>query len=61
MFPRQSGGSTHIPSLTGIKRKSVETKAIESEAIELEAEELIELGRNLGTDPYSKTGMICET
>ena len=52
--PRQSGGSTQIPSLTGYEPKSVETKAIETEAIEPEDLEprRIELDRNLGTDPY---------
>ena len=51
---RQSGGSTQIPSLTGYEPKSVEIKAIETEAIEPEDLEprRIELGRNLGTDPY---------
>ena len=52
--PRQSGGSTRIPSLTGYEPKSVETKVIETEAIEPEDLEprKIELDRNLGTDPY---------
>ena len=51
--PRQSGGSTQIPSLTGYEPKSIETKAIETEAIEPEDLEprRIELDRNLGTDP----------
>ena len=50
----QSGGSTQPPSLTGYEPKSVETKVIETEAIEPEDLEhrRIELGRNLGTDPY---------
>ena len=52
--PRQSGGSTQIPSLTGNGPKPVEIKAIETEAIEPEDLEprRIELDRNLGTDPY---------
>ena len=52
--PRHSGGLTQIPSLTGYEPKSVEIKAIETEAIEPEDFEprRIELGRNLGTDPY---------
>ena len=52
--PRQSGGSAHVPSLTGYEPKSVEIKAIETEAIEPEDLEprRIELDRNLGTDPY---------
>ena len=42
------------PSLTGYEPKSVETKVIETEAIEPEDLEprRIELGKNLGTDPY---------
>ena len=49
--PRQSGGSTQIPSLTGCEPK---TKVIETEAIVPEDLEprRIELDRNLGTDPY---------
>ena len=52
--PRQSGGSTQIPSLTGYEPESVEIKAIETETIEPEDLEprRIELGRNLGTDLY---------
>ena len=52
--PRQSGGSTQIPSLAGCEPKSVETKLIETEAIEPEDLEprKIALDRNLGTDPY---------
>ena len=52
--PRQSGGSTQIPSLTGYEPKTVEIKAIDTEAIEPEDLEprRIELERNLGTDPY---------
>ena len=52
--PRQSGGSTRIPSLTGYEPKPVEFKDIETEAIEPEDFEprRIELDRNLGTDPY---------
>ena len=52
--PRQSGGSAQIPSLTGYGPKSVEIEAIDTEAIELEDLEprRIELGRNLGTDPF---------
>ena len=34
--PRQSGGSTQIPSLTGYEPRSVEIKAIDTEAIEPE-------------------------
>ena len=37
--PRQSGGPTQIPSLTGYEPKSVESKAIETKAIETEAVE----------------------
>ena len=44
--PRQSGGSTQIPSLT-----SYETEAIEPEDLEPRK---IDLHRNLGTDPYQK-------
>ena len=52
--PRQSGGSTQIPSLTGYGPKSVEFKDIDTEAIEPEDLEpiKIELDRDLGTDPY---------
>ena len=52
--PRQSGGSTQITSLIGYETWSVETKFIDTEAIEPEDFEprRIELGRNLGTDPY---------
>ena len=51
--PRQSGGSTQIPSLTGYEPTSVEIEAIDTEAIEPEDLEprRIELGRNVGTDP----------
>ena len=49
--PRQSDGSTQIPSLTGYESKSIET---DTEATELEDLEprRIELDRNLGTDPH---------
>ena len=47
--PRQSGGSTHIPSVTGYQPKLIETEAIELEDLEPRK---IELGWNLGTDPY---------
>ena len=53
--PRQSGGSTQIPLLTGYDEpKSVEFKDIETEAIEPEDLEprRIELERNLEKDPY---------
>ena len=52
--PRQSGGSTQIPSLTGYDLKSVEFKNIDAEAIELEDLDprRIDLQKNLGTDPY---------
>ena len=62
--PRQTGGSTKNPSLTGYEPKAIETKAVETKTIETEAigteaiepEDLepkrIELGRNLGTDLY---------
>ena len=52
--PRQSGGSTRIPSRTGYEPRTVEFKDIETEASELEDLEpkRVELGRNLGTDPY---------
>ena len=52
--PRQSGGSTQIPSLTGYEPNSVETKFTETEAIEpedLEPRKIVP-GRNLGTDLY---------
>ena len=51
--PRHSGGSTHIPSLTGSEPKSVENKAFDTEAFEPEDLEpgRIELDRNLRTDP----------
>ena len=54
--PRLSGGSTQIPSLTGYEPRSVEIKAIETEAIEPEDLDprRIDLGRNLGTDPYQR-------
>ena len=54
--PRQSGGSTEIPSLTGDEPKSVENNAFDTEAIEPEDLEprRIELDRNLGTDPYQR-------
>ena len=54
--PRQSGGSTHIPSLAGYEPESVEIEAIDTQAIEPEDLEArrIELDRNLGTDPYQK-------
>ena len=57
--PRQSGGSTQIPSLTGYEPKSVENKAFDTEAIEPEDLEprRIELDRNLG---QTKTGKIYE-
>ena len=47
--PRQSGGSTQIPSITGYEPKLIETKAVEPEDLEPKK---IELHRNLGTDPY---------
>ena len=52
--PRQSGGSTQIPSLTGYEPQPVEIKAIDTEAIEPEDLESrrIELDRNLGTEPH---------
>ena len=52
--PRQSGGSTQIPSLTGYEPGSVEFEGVGAEAIEPEDLEprRVELGRNLGTDPY---------
>ena len=58
--PRQSGGSTQIPSLTGYEPKSVENKAFGTEAIEPEDLEprRIEFDRNLGTDPYQTQGRI---
>ena len=47
--PRQSGGSTHIPSLTRYEPKLlIETEAIEPEDLEPRT---IELDRILGTDP----------
>ena len=42
--PRQSGGSTQIPSLTGCEPKLIEPEDLEPRRIELD--------RNLGTDPY---------
>ena len=52
--PRQSGGSTQIPSLIGYDPKSVEIKAIDTEAIEPEDPEprRIELDSKHGTDPH---------
>ena len=47
--PRQSGGSTQIPSLTGYEPKLIETEAIEPEGLEPRK---IELDRDIGTDPY---------
>ena len=60
--PRQSGGSTQIPSLTGYEPKLVEIKAIETQAIEPEDFEprRIELDRNLGTDPYQLQGRLAK-
>ena len=54
--PRQSGGLTQIPSLTGYEPKSVENKAFDTEAIKAEYLEprRIELERNLWTDPYQR-------
>ena len=54
--PRQSGGSTQIPSLTGYEPKTVENKAFDTEAIEPEDLEprKIEFDRNLGTDAYQR-------
>ena len=61
--PRQSGGSTQIPALTGYEPKTIETKTTETKTIEtnsigteaIESEGLeprrIELDRNHGTDP----------
>ena len=49
--PRQSGGSTQIPSLTGHEPKLIEAEAIEPEDLERRR---IELERNLGTDPYQE-------
>ena len=46
--PRQSGGSTQIPSLTGYEPNVIETEAIDPEDLEPGR---IELDRNLGTDP----------
>ena len=52
--PRQSGGSTQIPSLTGYDPCRLSFKNIDAEAIVLEDLEprRSELERNLGTDPY---------
>ena len=50
-IPRQSGGSTQIPSLTSYEPKVIETEGIETEDLEPWK---IELDRNLGTDPYQK-------
>ena len=47
--PRQSGGSTQIPPLTGYDPKLIEAEAIDPEDLE---HRKIELERNLGTDPY---------
>ena len=60
--PRQSCGSTQIPSLTGYEPKSAETKVIETEAIEPSdlVPRRIELDRNLGTDPYQIQENLCE-
>ena len=48
--PRQSGGSTQIPSPTGYEPKVIEPKAIEPRRIELDV--------NLGTDPYQIQDMF---
>ena len=54
--PRQSRGSTQIPSLTGYDPKTVEFKDIDAESIDHEDLDFeprrIELDRNLGTSPY---------
>ena len=42
--PRQRGGSTQIPSLTGYEPKVIKPENLEPRRIELD--------RNLGTDPY---------
>ena len=50
--PRQSDGSTQIPSFTGQEPKSVEFKDIEAIVPEDLEPRSIELDRNIGTDPY---------
>ena len=55
--PLQSGGSTHIPSVTGYELKLIETEAIELEDLDPRK---IELGWNLGTGSVSNTGNIYE-
>ena len=55
--PRQNGGSTQIPSLTGYEPKSLEKKAVEPEDLEPGR---IEIDRNLGTDPYQAQERIME-
>ena len=47
--PRQSVGSTQIPSLTGYEPKLIETEAVKPEDLKPRK---IDLDRNLGTDPY---------
>ena len=42
--PRQSGGSTQIPSLTGFEPKVIEPEDL--------GPRRVEINRNLGTDPY---------
>ena len=53
--PRQSGGSTQIPSLTGYEPKLIETEVIEPEDLEPRK---FELDRNLGTDPCQIQGRL---
>ena len=54
MFHGRVADQHKIPSLTGYEPKPAEIEAIDTEAIEPEDLEprRIELGRNLGTDPY---------
>ena len=55
--PRQSGGSTQIPSLTGYEPKAIETEAIELEGPRAQKNEL---DRNLGDRSVSSTGNLSE-
>ena len=55
--PRQSGGSTQIPSLTGYEPKVIETEAIEPEDLEPRK---IELDRILGTEPHQMQGRFAK-
>ena len=51
--PRQRGGSTQIPSLTGYEPNLIEPEELEPRRIELD--------KNLGTDPYQTQERIMRT